>query len=114
MFDETKIYGFGRKPKYYRWTTPIEHQLFAANKPGVAAKAKPGTKGSAVQYQWTSDVPLLARAMVLADGTLFIAGPADTVDSGETVLPSTAGSGARICHTVVQALSPNRSLARKG
>jgi hypothetical protein len=26
------VYGFGRKPRYYKWTTPIEHQLFAANK----------------------------------------------------------------------------------
>ncbi len=31
-FDDSKVYGFGRKPKYYRWTTPIEHQLFAADK----------------------------------------------------------------------------------
>jgi hypothetical protein len=32
VFDESKVYGFGRKPQYYRWTTPIEHQLFAADK----------------------------------------------------------------------------------
>jgi outer membrane protein assembly factor BamB len=32
VFDDSKVYGFGRKPQYYRWTTPIEHQLFAANK----------------------------------------------------------------------------------
>jgi outer membrane protein assembly factor BamB len=31
-FDDSKVYGYGRKPKYYRWTTPIEHQLFAADK----------------------------------------------------------------------------------
>lgn len=30
--DEKNIYGFGRKPKYWRWTTPIEHQLFSAPK----------------------------------------------------------------------------------
>ncbi len=30
--DDTKVYGFGRKPQYYRWTVPIEHQLFAADK----------------------------------------------------------------------------------
>ncbi len=28
--DGETIYGFGRKPQYYRWTTTIEHQLFAA------------------------------------------------------------------------------------
>ena len=32
VFDDTKVYGFGRKPQYYRWTTPIEHHLFAADK----------------------------------------------------------------------------------
>jgi outer membrane protein assembly factor BamB len=32
VFDDSKVYGFGRKPQYYRWTTPIEHQLFAAGK----------------------------------------------------------------------------------
>jgi hypothetical protein len=32
VFDDSKVYGFGRKPQYYKWTTPIEHQLFAADK----------------------------------------------------------------------------------
>lgn len=31
-FDDSTVYGFGRKPQYYRWTTPIEHHLFAADK----------------------------------------------------------------------------------
>ncbi|MDP6546589.1 MAG: PQQ-binding-like beta-propeller repeat protein [Phycisphaerae bacterium] len=31
-FDDEQIYGFGRKPQYYRWVTPIEHHLFATNK----------------------------------------------------------------------------------
>ncbi len=32
VFDDSKVYGFGRKPQYYRWTTPIEHQLFSSDK----------------------------------------------------------------------------------
>jgi outer membrane protein assembly factor BamB len=32
VFDDQRVYGFGRKPQYYRWTTPIEHHLFAAEK----------------------------------------------------------------------------------
>ena len=32
VFDEKNVYGFGRKPQYYRWTTPIEHQLFSAER----------------------------------------------------------------------------------
>jgi len=31
-FDETSVYGFGREPQYYKWTTPLEHHLFAADK----------------------------------------------------------------------------------
>ncbi|MCA9177589.1 MAG: PQQ-binding-like beta-propeller repeat protein [Planctomycetales bacterium] len=30
--DKEKVYGFGRKPEYLKWTTTIEHQLFSANK----------------------------------------------------------------------------------
>ena len=29
--DNEKVYGFGRKPEYYRWTTTMEHQLFSAD-----------------------------------------------------------------------------------
>jgi len=32
VFDQQNVYGYGRKPQYYRWTTPLEHQLFAAEK----------------------------------------------------------------------------------
>jgi hypothetical protein len=32
VFDDSTVYGFGRKPQYYRWTTPLEYQLFAAPK----------------------------------------------------------------------------------
>jgi outer membrane protein assembly factor BamB len=30
VFNKDKVYGFGRDPKYLRWTTTIEHQLFGA------------------------------------------------------------------------------------
>ena len=30
--DEEKVYGFARKPEYYRWTTVLEHELFASPK----------------------------------------------------------------------------------
>lgn len=32
VFGDDRVYGFGRKPQYYRWTTPIEDHLFAAEK----------------------------------------------------------------------------------
>ncbi len=30
--DENSVYGFGRKPEYLKWTTTMEHQLFATTK----------------------------------------------------------------------------------
>ena len=29
---DNAVYGYGRKPQYYRWTTPIEYQLFRTSK----------------------------------------------------------------------------------
>ena len=46
-FDESGVYGFGRQPKYFRWSTPIEYQLFAARKAFVPPR-KP-TAGGAKQ-----------------------------------------------------------------
>ena len=45
VFDKKNVYGFGRKPQYYKWTTILEHQLFAADRvrkapPPPAPKAK--------------------------------------------------------------------------
>ena len=56
VFDEEKIYGFGRKPQYLKWTTILEHQLFAANRvqkaPTPAAKKPklPAKQASMVSF----------------------------------------------------------------
>ena len=86
VFDDARVYGFGRKPQYFRWTTPLDYHLFAAAKHAPEAPASaPAPKKSRgpsgrVAYAWTKEVPLLARAMVLAGRTLFIAGPPELVD----------------------------------
>jgi outer membrane protein assembly factor BamB len=84
VFDDENVYGFGRKPRYFRWTTQIEHQLFAADKTPDPTPLPPGAAkrnaGSAVRYQWSVDLPLFARGMVLADETIFVAGPPDLLD----------------------------------
>jgi len=125
VFNDTTVYGYGRKPQYYRWTTPMEYQLFAtakrpervritsqkaAQKPRsaqqtrqkkqarlpkgssvgqAAAKQKRGTASRApatrIVCDWTQDVPVLVRAMVLTDNTLFIAGPPDVVDEEQSL-----------------------------
>jgi len=32
VMDDKQVYSFGRLPDYFRWTTPIEHQLFATSR----------------------------------------------------------------------------------
>ncbi|MHC4403699.1 MAG: outer membrane protein assembly factor BamB family protein [Planctomycetota bacterium] len=92
VFDDSNVYGYGRKPQYYRWTTPIEHHLFRADKdpqnvpPDGQGKHKPGgSRSGRVAHRWSQDVPLFARAMVLSEDTLFFAGPADLVDESAAV-----------------------------
>jgi hypothetical protein len=84
VFDETCIYGFGRRPQFYRWTTPMEFHLFATDKATPAGEGAPAGKTAPAAQgagrRWSRDVPLLARAMVLAGETLFVAGPADVLD----------------------------------
>jgi hypothetical protein len=87
--DDT-AYVFGRQPQYYKWTTPMEYRLFATNKQWKATAAEPTAKkqrreGSGPvhdqdNYRWSTTVPILVRAMALADQTLFIAGPRDVLD----------------------------------
>jgi len=103
VFDAAKVYGFGRKPRYYRWSVPIEYELFAADKKlplteGSRAerrrgkgktKAKAIAKGNrATEYLvkrfWHEDLPILARAMVLSGDRLLVAGPPDRISEPET------------------------------
>ena len=90
-------YVFGRQPQYYRWTRPLEYRLFAADKywskPVAKPAPQPGPKANrnnsgdqdpapleyAANYRWSEQVPILVRAMTLADQTLFIAGPKDVL-----------------------------------
>ncbi|MBN2318146.1 MAG: PQQ-binding-like beta-propeller repeat protein [Acidobacteria bacterium] len=107
--DDT-VFGYGRKPEFYSESIVQEYQLFAAGMEGNKKSIEkitepPGTRSAfdkglfnyagdwklrqglprdeqtAVQFKWKIDEPpLRARAMVLADNTLFVAGPPDIVD----------------------------------
>ncbi len=111
VFDDTTIYGYTRKPQYFRWTTPLERHLFASSKepeilrtprkPAKAAAKKTAaetkrrvskmqilsreTRDAKIAHQWTQDLPLVVRAMVLAKDTLFVAGPPDVMDEVESL-----------------------------
>ena len=51
VFDDNTVYGFGRRAKYYRWTTPIEYVLFAADKKGTDEGELPPTPGKKSSIQ---------------------------------------------------------------
>jgi len=112
-FDDTYVYGYGRHPQYLCNSSVLEYRLFAADKtfdPDRAARVskvkipqnvvnwknrakRPETDLSAVSRKWMIEKPeLIAKAMVLADQTLFVAGPPDVVDEeniwGRTLEPA--------------------------
>jgi hypothetical protein len=110
VFDDEAIYGYARKPEFMANASVLEYQLYAADKQVKPASIRRVTKGdkqinsaskknaatasdwelrhsfprellSAADIRWFQDKPpLLARAMVLADRTLFVAGPPDVAD----------------------------------
>ncbi|HYE97698.1 MAG TPA: PQQ-binding-like beta-propeller repeat protein, partial [Planctomycetota bacterium] len=85
VHDGEKVFGYGRKPQYLKWTTPMERQLFAAVKDAEVVKAKGGGPlGKGVlqhpAFLWTADIPIFARAMALSGSTLLVAGPPDFIE----------------------------------
>jgi len=98
VYDDTTVYGFRRNTRYLTWVTPMEYHLYAVDKSTPIepppAQSKDGTYIRALQshrfakkapYRWSDAVPLLVRAMVAADKTLFIAGPPDVVNEEEAL-----------------------------
>ncbi len=109
-FDETRVYGYGRKPQYMLNSSVLEYHLFAAEKVVTkeaidqlgkndrAMNARSNHKNaissdwrvlhffppenlSAAKLYWNLDQPaLIARAMTVAADTLFVAGPPDLLD----------------------------------
>ncbi len=59
---------------------------------GKRVKGKP--KPAPVMYRWTAEVPLLATSLVVADKTVFIAGPPDYLKSPGNSSPETSANAA--------------------
>jgi len=99
---DDRVYVFGRRPQYYRWTRPLEYRLFAADKQWKVSATRPAPKpqsrakskrrrnegpvpiGNAENYMWSGEVPILVRAMTLAGKTLLIAGAEDVLQEEGT------------------------------
>ena len=108
--NESSVYGYGRKPEYLCNSSVLEYHLYAADKRIIGEPISRVAKGagrinarskkrnadssdwklrkgfsreqlSAAVFKWSQQRPALqVRAMVLADKTLFVAGPPDVVD----------------------------------
>ncbi len=44
VMDDQQVYGFGREMKYYKWTNPIEHMLYAASRDLAPLKMLPADR----------------------------------------------------------------------
>ncbi len=88
-YDTDQIYGFGRD-KYPggntgQWRGGEKYQLFAYDRGEEPPQEVIDRKGKkvkepaqpTVEYRWTTDVPLLATALVATPDAVFIAGPPD-------------------------------------
>jgi outer membrane protein assembly factor BamB len=108
VFNKDSVFGYGRKPNMYVWSSALEYQLYSAGrdvkpeaiKRVVATNRKQeGKQGhiitfdrkmygahplgdiSAIDFNWRKEnPPIQTRAMALAGKTLFVAGPTDVVD----------------------------------
>jgi len=101
VFDDDTVYGYGRLWKYYRWTTPLEYHLFAADKQPeivqagterkpIKKKGKPTGKSRVLPITrfvpaWSDDTSVQVTAMVLTKGAIFAAGPPDVEDEEQSV-----------------------------
>ncbi len=90
VHDDEITYGYGREDQYFRWTTQMEFQLFAARH-AKDAESGNGKKSKSKNtnpkgYIWQKQVPLRAHGLVLAGRTLFVAGPRDIADEEEIMM----------------------------
>ena len=87
-FDDGKAVDLtnGKHKATVTGAKPEEGKLGGAfrftSKPKKGGANKQG--GSGVAHNWTHDVPVLARGMVLAKDVVFVAGPPDVMDEEET------------------------------
>jgi len=93
VVDDSSVYGFGEAPLKFLGTPKSYHLFACAKEPKIITSNQPPRKqGTSIfgkvfttrlTYDWSLGVPFIARAMVLAGETLFVAGPPVMVDEQE-------------------------------
>ncbi len=111
VFDKDSVFGYGRKPNLYVWSSALEYQLYSAvrnvkpesiQRISAANRRQESKQGhvltfdrklygtyplaeiSAIEFNWRKEnPPVQTRAMALAGETLLVAGPRDVVDEEE-------------------------------
>jgi hypothetical protein len=124
-FDDSSVYGFGRSQYihhgahvgldgatvfHFRGNTDssrrfTHYQAFAIDRKPAAGRQPAGTapkrprrrRAPGKNYRWTKQLPVLARAMVLADDTLLLAGPPDVFASDEPAAAFAGKRGGLLC-----------------
>jgi len=107
VFDDETTYGlhtftkkFSRSPYFAPGTDG--HELFADdndNEPVLSeesARRERGTMFRERPPKWSVQIPIRARAMVLAGETLFLAGPPDVIDEDDPYAAFEGRSGGRL------------------
>ncbi len=59
VFDDAKVYGYGRESKYYKWTTTMEHQLFAASRNAANEVTAPAAEGAPAKKAVGPQLPIV-------------------------------------------------------
>ena len=93
--DDKNVYGFGRLASGFSGTQ-ITYHLFACDKQPELHNPNPNRaprkQGTSIYgpviathpvYHWSEAIPFTSRALLLTDGALFAAGPAEIVDESE-------------------------------
>ena len=83
-YNDSQVYGFGRD-RYVpgntgQWRGGEDYQLFAYDRDEASQNKDRNPQIRDLEYRWTRRVPLLVKALVVADDTMFIAGPPDAIE----------------------------------
>jgi outer membrane protein assembly factor BamB len=75
--NDNTVFGFGRKPEFYRWTSVLDYQLFAAARPGGESGAPRAIYFSNTESLDPTGKPITVAAWIKTDkpdGTILVRG----------------------------------------